>query len=176
MLSNRRASRGLAGFDPPCPTRMDAMLDVFGEHVADDARDECPVAAKLKRLGRQDTRRLGTTVLVAAGYALASVLTVLVRPDVSPPNWLHGVLGVVCVVAVLAWGMFVRARRQLALVERKRAATAQQLRVAQARQMERNRIAREMHDLLAHRLSLLSPQAGALELWPDAARWLPWPA
>jgi signal transduction histidine kinase len=34
--------------------------------------------------------------------------------------------------------------------------------------MERNRIAREMHDVLAHRLSLLSLQAGALELWPDA--------
>jgi signal transduction histidine kinase len=34
--------------------------------------------------------------------------------------------------------------------------------------MERSRIAREMHDVLAHRLSLLSLQAGALELWPDA--------
>jgi signal transduction histidine kinase len=34
--------------------------------------------------------------------------------------------------------------------------------------VERNRIAREMHDVLAHRLSLLSLQAGALELWPDA--------
>ncbi len=34
--------------------------------------------------------------------------------------------------------------------------------------MERNRIAREMHDVLAHRLSLLSLHAGALELRPDA--------
>jgi signal transduction histidine kinase len=78
------------------------------------------------------------------------------------------VLGVVCVVAALALGMFVRARRQLALIERERAASEQELRVAQARQMERNRIAREMHDVLAHRLSLLSLQAGALELGPDA--------
>ena len=113
-------------------------------------------------------RRLRTAVLVAAGYALTSVLTLLVRPDMSLPNWWQGVLGVVCVVAVLALGMFVRARRQLALVERERAASEQELRVAQARQMERNRIAREMHDVLAHRLSLLSLQAGALELWPDA--------
>ena len=113
-------------------------------------------------------RRLRTAVLVAAGYALTSFLTLLVRPDESPPNWWQGVLGVVCVVAVLALGMFVRARRQLALVERERAASEQELRVAQARQMERNRIAREMHDVLAHRLSLLSLQAGALELWPDA--------
>jgi signal transduction histidine kinase len=65
-------------------------------------------------------------------------------------------------------GMFVRTRRQLALAERERAVSEQDLRVAQARQMERNRLAREMHDVLAHRLSLLSLQAGALELWPDA--------
>ena len=113
-------------------------------------------------------RRLRTAVLVAAGYALTSFLTLLVRPDMSPPNWWQAVLGVVCVVAVLALGMFVRARRQLALVERERAASEQEIRVAEARQMERNRIAREMHDVLAHRLSLLSLQAGALELWPDA--------
>ena len=113
-------------------------------------------------------RRLRTAVLVAAGYALTSFLTLLVRTDMSPPNWWQGVLGVVCVVAVLALGMFVRARRQLALVERERAASEQEIRVAEARQMERNRIAREMHDVLAHRLSLLSLQAGALELWPDA--------
>jgi signal transduction histidine kinase len=113
-------------------------------------------------------RRLRTAVLVAAGSALTSFLTLLVRPDMSPPNWWQGVLGVICVVAVLAVGMFVRARRQLAIVERERAASEQEFRVAQARQMERNRIAREMHDVLAHRLSLLSLQAGALELWPDA--------
>jgi signal transduction histidine kinase len=113
-------------------------------------------------------RRLGVAVAVAAGYALTSLLTPLVRPDVSPPNWWQSLLGVVCVVAVLALGMFVRARRQLAIAERERAASEQELRVAQARQMERNRIAREMHDVLAHRLSLLSLHAGALELWPEA--------
>jgi signal transduction histidine kinase len=113
-------------------------------------------------------RRLRTAVLVATGYALTSFLTLLVRPGTSLPNWWQGVLGVICVVAVLALGMFVRARRQLAFIERERAASEQELRVAQARQMERNRIAREMHDVLAHRLSLLSLQAGALELWPDA--------
>jgi signal transduction histidine kinase len=113
-------------------------------------------------------RRLRTAVLVAAGYAVTSFVTLLVRPDVSQPNWLQGVLGVVCVVAVLAWGMLVRARRQLVLVKRERAASEHELRVAQARQMERTRLAREMHDVLGHRLSLLSLQAGALELWPDA--------
>ena len=114
-------------------------------------------------------RRLRTAVLVAVGYAVTSLFTLLVRPDVSQPNWLQGLLGVVCVVAVLAWGMFVRARRQLALVERERAASEQELRVTQAQQLERTRLAREMHDVLGHRLSLLSLQAGALELWPDAS-------
>ena len=72
---------------------------------------------------------------------------------------------------VVAWGMFVRARRQLVLSLRERAERAeaeQQLRVEQARQQERARIAREMHDVLAHRISLLSLHAGALEFRPDA--------
>lgn len=73
--------------------------------------------------------------------------------------------------AVVAWGMFVRARRQLVLSLRDRAERAeaeQHLRVDQARRQERARIAREMHDVLAHRISLLSLHAGALEFRPDA--------
>ena len=44
----------------------------------------------------------------------------------------------------------------------------QELRVEQVRYAERTRIAREMHDVLAHRISLLSLHAGALEFRPDA--------
>jgi len=40
--------------------------------------------------------------------------------------------------------------------------------VAEARTAERTRIAREMHDTLAHRLSLLAATAGAMEYRPDA--------
>ena len=50
-----------------------------------------------------------------------------------------------------------------------RAETEQQLRVEQARALERARIAREMHDVLAHRISLLSLHAGALEFRPGRA-------
>ncbi|NKZ08649.1 sensor histidine kinase, partial [Actinomadura latina] len=55
------------------------------------------------------------------------------------------------------------------LRERARRAEAEQgRRVAEARMAERTRIAREMHDVLAHRLSLLATYAGALEYRPDA--------
>jgi signal transduction histidine kinase len=65
---------------------------------------------------------------------------------------------------VLGWGLFVRARRELV-----RSLRAQGDRAAdEARAAERGRIAREMHDVLAHRLSLLSVHAGALEFHPDA--------
>jgi signal transduction histidine kinase len=65
---------------------------------------------------------------------------------------------------VFGWGLFVRARRELV-----RSLRAQADRAAEeARAGERRRIAREMHDVLAHRLSLLSVHAGALEFHPDA--------
>ncbi|MCX6522084.1 MAG: histidine kinase [Actinobacteria bacterium] len=72
--------------------------------------------------------------------------------------------------AAIAWGMFVRARRQLVatLLDRARRAEADQLvRAERARLAERTRIAREMHDVLAHRISLVALHAGALEVARD---------
>ncbi|GAA0903225.1 two-component sensor histidine kinase [Virgisporangium aurantiacum] len=114
-------------------------------------------------------RRFAVVARIAAGYALVPFLTLLVRPDVPVGPWSQIVLGVVFAFAVLAWGMFVRARRQSLRERARRVEAEQELRVTEARQGERNRIAREMHDVLAHRLSLLSLHAGALELRPDAA-------
>jgi signal transduction histidine kinase len=82
------------------------------------------------------------------------------------------VLGVLITGVVVGWGLFVRVQRELVLSLRERAATLeaeQRLRVEQAREAERLRIAREMHDVLAHRVSLLSLHAGALEFHPDAS-------
>jgi signal transduction histidine kinase len=72
--------------------------------------------------------------------------------------------------AATGWGMFIRARRQLLLSLRERALRAEadkELHEEQARVAERTRIAREMHDVLAHRISLLALHAGGLEVRPD---------
>jgi signal transduction histidine kinase len=74
------------------------------------------------------------------------------------------------VLAATAWGMFVRARRQLLFTLRERALRAeaeQRLHADTARMAERTLIAREMHDVLAHRISLMALHAGALEVQPD---------
>ncbi|MFI1422692.1 sensor histidine kinase [Streptomyces sp. NPDC020731] len=95
------------------------------------------------------------------------------RPDPDLPYLASVVLFVVLVVALVGWGMFVRSKRQLMLSLRdraRRAETEARLRAEQAQRLAREAIAREMHDVLAHRLTLLSVHAGALEFRPDAPR------
>ncbi|XVV14766.1 sensor histidine kinase [Actinoplanes sp. CA-131856] len=74
--------------------------------------------------------------------------------------------------ALLGWGAWAQARAALirSLHERAERAEAEQgRRVAEARMLERRKIAREMHDVLAHRLSLLATFAGAMEYRPDSS-------
>ncbi|MET0190083.1 MAG: histidine kinase, partial [Pseudonocardia sediminis] len=88
------------------------------------------------------------------------------------PFWLILIANAIAVGAVLGWGMYIGSRRELMWTLRNRAERAeaeQELRVAQARSNEQARIAREMHDVLAHRISLLSVHAGALEYRSAAA-------
>ncbi|HWS38671.1 MAG TPA: histidine kinase [Actinoplanes sp.] len=106
-------------------------------------------------------------VFVGVGCVAFSVL----RPESNAGMWETFWWGMVLVVISALWGMQVRARRQLIVSWRDRAERAeaeQRLRIAQARVLERTRIAREMHDVLAHRISLLSLHAGALEFRPGA--------
>jgi signal transduction histidine kinase len=116
-------------------------------------------------------RRAAVALTVGALALLFVPVYFEVHPDNEAPLWVNMAVAVLASVAVVMWGMFVRARRQLVLTLRDRAERAeaeQHLRVDQARQHERSRIAREMHDVLAHRISRRSLHAGALEFRPDA--------
>jgi len=107
-----------------------------------------------------------------AGLNIAAVpLTFRLRPDADLPYLVSVVLTAVLVAAVVGWGLLVRAKRQLMFSLRdraRRAETEARLRAEQAQRLAREAIAREMHDVLAHRLTLLSVHAGALEFRPDA--------
>src|SRR5262245_58064585 len=112
-----------------------------------------------------------TTMAVFALSLLAALVYVVLRPEPGVSGLLVLLLGVAIQGAAVGWGLFVRHRRELALSLRDRAArveTEARLRAEQAQQRAREQIAREMHDVLGHRLSLLSVHAGALEYRPDA--------
>ncbi len=116
-------------------------------------------------------RTSARTILALIG--LAAVSTV-VFPLLYPGRDSYAgqlILGALCTAGIIGWGLFVRAQRELVRSLRERAErleSEQRLKVEQAREAERLRIAREMHDVLAHRVSLLSLHAGALEFRPDA--------
>ena len=112
---------------------------------------------------------------VAAAVAAAGVAGLLIRGLWRPISSLSDLWWVVLVLvaeaALVGWGELSQARQALlnSLREQARQAKAEQAsRVADARAAERASIAREMHDVLAHRLSLLATYAGALEYRPDA--------
>lgn len=114
-------------------------------------------------------RRPRTSLTIGIWYAATAVPYFAYRDNpLTPrdPYLLSLVTALVVSALAVGWGMFVGARRQLVHSLRDRAERAeaeQRLRADQARHLERERIAREMHDLLAHRISLVSMHAGALE-------------
>jgi signal transduction histidine kinase len=118
------------------------------------------------------TRRRMWQVVTIGVVNLVSAQAFSVLPWVrsADPYWVVLSVNITVIVAVLALGMYVGSRRELVWTLKQRAhraETEQALRVDQARGNERARIAREMHDVLAHRISQVSMHAGALAFRDD---------
>ncbi len=130
--------------------------------------------ATLAAVSLATRRRYGQIALVGVLTLLAAQVWALLSPPASSdPVWLSVLVNVVIVVALLVFGMYVGSRRELLWTLRERAVraeTEQSLRVEQARANERARIAREMHDVLGHRISLVTMHAGALSYRDDLDR------
>ncbi|GGT35725.1 sensor histidine kinase [Nonomuraea spiralis] len=75
---------------------------------------------------------------------------------------LYGAVTALAVGALTVFALYVRGRRELAAARRAAELAEQRQRVRQARLGERLKIAQEMHDVLAHRISLLAMLAGGL--------------
>ena len=118
------------------------------------------------------TRRKLTRILpVAVAGVVAGQVFYFYQPGSGTDGpWVNLTWLVIATIAMAAIGMYIGSRRELLWTLRERARVAeseQELRVSQARSAERENIAREMHDVLAHRISLVSMHAGALSYRTD---------
>ncbi|MGW7516676.1 sensor histidine kinase [Streptomyces sp. NPDC054796] len=123
--------------------------------------------------------------LLTAMQAVGGLIIILVRvhqsigqePDFNPPTWFIPAISVLVALGLTAppllLGLYVGARRRLVESLRERAdglerelallADRAEERAEWARNEERTRIAREMHDVVAHRVSLMVVHAAALQ-------------
>lgn len=111
--------------------------------------------------------RLWAWISVAAAWLMAFVLASLLHLSLSPPRIASLTLGVLIVMGL---GEAMRTRRERFRERARDYAERQQSEL----QLERVRIARELHDVLAHSLSQINVQAGVglhlMDRQPDKAR------
>ena len=115
-------------------------------------------------------RRWREILPTAALSVLAGQASIAVQPNRTMSWYVNLLFCVLAAGVVVAIGMYLGARRDLiaSLHDRaERAEHEQALQVSTARAGERTRIAREMHDVLAHRMSLVAVHAGALAYRTD---------
>lgn len=113
-----------------------------------------------------------TAVMVALHFLASALLSLgaWLWADPSVSLAMYNVSSLTLLIIAALWGTIVRTRRELVESLRERARRAEEeaaLRAEHFRSQERERLAREMHDVLAHRISMLSVHAGALEIRPD---------
>ncbi|TDO45918.1 signal transduction histidine kinase [Kribbella sp. VKM Ac-2527] len=110
--------------------------------------------------------------LALLGVNIASMTAYALVREKNEPILTVIITTAILYVGAVGWSLYVRSRRQLLQTLRDRADRAEtvaQLQAKQAQMRAREEIAREMHDVLGHRLSLLSVHAGALAYRPDAS-------
>jgi signal transduction histidine kinase len=155
LWDRRRHPVGVAAFVVPV-TAISALAGGAGLVVLFNAAIRC---------NRRDL------IWIALGSVAASTVYALIYATSGYDFRDDVVITILLLGFTVGWGLFVRVRRDLVDSLHERAARLENeglLRAEQARSAERERIAREMHDVLAHRLSLLSLHAGALEFRPGA--------
>ncbi|MFE9144604.1 histidine kinase [Streptomyces tubercidicus] len=150
------------------PAEMGGLLSTVGLYTL--AASDVPRRITGLLAGMTVTGTLVTTFLSLRQEAAA-------QNDFQPPFWLIPVmslaLGLVLTAPPVLWGLYVGARRRLVESLRERAdglerelsllADRAEERAEWARNEERTRIAREMHDVVAHRVSLMVVHAAALQ-------------
>ncbi len=154
------------------PFRHRAPLLVASGIVALSALSTFAVGAAVFAIVSLATRRHWRELLaITPVFVVAVLVSDQVLPSSDQSSWWQllaiafAVLGVLILI-----GMYVGGRRQLraALEQEVVSARREQAAVSEAaRESERTQIAREMHDVLAHRLSLVALHSGALESRTD---------
>lgn len=116
-------------------------------------------------LGAYATSRRVVTAVAMLGLALFVVQPGPGLYGEHQPLWLLAMIGVVMIASPVLLGLYMGTRKQLIGSLRERAARLereQHLLAERARAEERARIARDMHDVVANRVSVMVVHAGAL--------------
>jgi signal transduction histidine kinase len=157
------------------PLRRQAPVGVAVLIAALGGISSLGVVAALIAVASVSARRRPREIAAVAGTLLVVTLawegTGSTPAPIRPEEWplIAGVVLLVVALPVVV-GLYVGGRRELLASLRERARLTEEeqaLRSEQAADHERTRIAREMHDVLAHRLSLVALHAGALEYRDD---------
>ncbi|WP_204296841.1 sensor histidine kinase [Actinoplanes campanulatus] len=145
--------------------RRSFPVAVAGVTIAASAVSASAAGASMVALLTAAIRARPATVAALTAAQLAATLCFpLVYPQTAGYSYRTQItMGGLLNLAVVGWGLMIRAQRG----HLRAVLAGQALLAATVRDQERRRIAREMHDMLAHRLSLLSVHAGALEFRTD---------